>query len=170
MKVLIGGAASGKSTIAVRMATKWEGRVAVVATGEARDDEMAEKIRRHQRKRPQEWLTIEEPVDLEDALGRAPEDAMVLIDCLTLWVSNLIERGDSDEDIQKLAERAAVTAAGRSGTCIAVTNEVGSGIVPVNNLARRYRGLLGKVNTIWSQEADETLLVVAGKVLRLSDG
>jgi adenosylcobinamide kinase/adenosylcobinamide-phosphate guanylyltransferase len=166
--LLIGGARSGKSRLAAEIAAQWSGPVAVIATGEARDDEMAERIRVHRARRPQAWATIEEPVDLEDALGALPDDALAVVDCLTLWVSNLIEKGLGDIEIESRARSAASLAAARGADTVVVTNEVGSGIVPSNALARRYRDLLGNVNSIWAEHADRSALVVAGQLLPLS--
>ena len=168
LTLLTGGAAAGKSRLAVRLARASNGPVVVIATAEARDDEMAERIRRHQRERPQEWVTVEEPLELESALASAPEDAVALVDCLTLWVSNSIERGLTVDELLDRAAKAAFVAASRPGGTIAVTNEVGSGIVPSNALARRYREALGAVNATWAEAADRSFLVVAGGVVPLS--
>jgi len=168
LTLLLGGARSGKSRLAVRLAAARGGPVVVIATAEARDEEMAERIRRHRAERPQGWRTLEEPVDLETALAGIPETHGALVDCLTLWVSNLIERGFSDSGIEDRAITAAALAASRTPGTLAVTNEVGSGIVPVSALARRYADLLGRVNAIWAEEAQEATLVVAGRLVPLS--
>jgi len=165
--VLVGGARSGKSRLAVEMGTKWGGRVVVIVTAEARDDEMAERIKRHRAERPPDWDTVEEPLDLEAALGSVPENALALVDCLTLWVSNLLDKGVEDPEIEELARRSAAAAAARGADTIVVTNEVGSGIVPANAIARRFQDLLGRVNSIWADASDRTALVVAGRVLPL---
>lgn len=169
LTLVLGGARSGKSRLALRMATRWAGRVVVIATGEPRDEEMAERIRRHQADRPPEWTTLEEPVDLEGALTRVPEEASVLVDCLTLWVSNLMERGFADLEIEERAGKAASLLATRESPSVVVTNEVGSGIVPANDLARRFADVLGRVNSIWAETADRVLLVVAGRFVPLAD-
>jgi adenosylcobinamide kinase/adenosylcobinamide-phosphate guanylyltransferase len=166
--LLIGGARSGKSRLAAEIAAAWSGPVAFIATGEARDDEMAERIRRHRARRPPAWATVEEPVDLEAALRTIPEEALAVVDCLTLWVSNLLEKDLADDEIKDRAHSAATWAAARKGDTVAVTNEVGSGIVPTNVLARRYRDLLGNVNSIWADTSDRAALVVAGQILPLS--
>jgi adenosylcobinamide kinase / adenosylcobinamide-phosphate guanylyltransferase len=166
--LLVGGARSGKSRLAAEIASQRTGPVAVIATGEARDDEMAERIRIHRARRPQSWTTIEEPVDLEAALRAVPDEALAVVDCLTLWVSNLIEKGLRDDEIEARARGAASLAAARAGDTVVVTNEVGSGIVPTNALARRYRDLLGNVNSIWAEHSDRSALVVAGQILPLS--
>lgn len=165
--LLIGGARSGKSRLATRLVSRQELPVVVIATAEARDEEMAARIERHRAERPAAWMTIEEPLDLEDALRGVPDGSAVLLDCLTLWVSNLIEHELSDEQIELRAASAAEVAAGRLGAVVAVTNEVGSGVIPTTPLGRRYTDALGRVNTIWAEAAERTLFVVAGKVLPL---
>jgi adenosyl cobinamide kinase/adenosyl cobinamide phosphate guanylyltransferase len=168
LTLLLGGAAAGKSRLAVRLAGAWGGPVVIIATAEPRDEEMAERIRRHREQRPTEWSTVEEPVDLEAALSSVPQEAQALVDCLTLWVSNLVERGLPDQDIEDQARKAASLAASRTAGTVAVSNEVGSGVVPANRLTRRYRDVLGRVNAIWAEAADRVGLVVAGRVLPLS--
>jgi adenosyl cobinamide kinase/adenosyl cobinamide phosphate guanylyltransferase len=168
LTLLLGGARSGKSRLAVRMAAGWAGRVVVIATGEPRDEEMAERIRRHRADRPPAWTTLEEPVDLEGVLTGVQE-ASVLVDCLTLWVSNLMERGFADVEIEERAGKAASLVATKESPSVVITNEVGSGIVPTDDVARRFADVLGRVNSIWAEAADRVLLVVAGRVVPLSD-
>jgi adenosyl cobinamide kinase/adenosyl cobinamide phosphate guanylyltransferase len=158
---LLGGARSGKSSLAVGLAAREASPVTVIATAQARDDEMAERIRRHRAERPAGWETIEEPVALAVALEAAPADATVIVDCLSLWVANVLE-----EDVESLSGRA-VEAAKRRRRAIVVSNEVGLGVVPVSDLGRRYRDVLGRVNAQWAAAADEAAFVVAGKLLRL---
>jgi adenosyl cobinamide kinase/adenosyl cobinamide phosphate guanylyltransferase len=162
--VLVGGARSGKSRLALDRATQEGAPVVFVATGEAGDAEMADRIDRHRRERPGEWETIEEPVELERALAAVPEGATAVVDCLSFWVANVFETGPVEEP----AAAAARIAASRNGLTIAVTNEVGFGIVPDNALARAYRDELGRVNAIWAGVADEAYLVVAGRTLKLA--
>lgn len=161
-----GGARSGKSGQALRLAAAAGARVAMIATAEARDAEMLERIAAHRRERPAEWRTVEEPLDLAGALRGLANDEFAIVDCLSLWVSNLLADSDAAA-IETLAAEAAALAAGHAGGCVAVTNEVGMGIVPVNELARSYRDVLGRVNAIWAAAADEALFTVAGRVLRL---
>jgi adenosylcobinamide kinase/adenosylcobinamide-phosphate guanylyltransferase len=165
--LLLGGARSGKSALAVRLAAESGGDVVFVATGEGRDDEMAERIARHRAERSPAWRTVEEPLELGAALAEAPPEACVVVDCLSLWVANLLERGDLD--VEEQAAAAADLAAARRARTIAVSNEVGLGIVPSTPLGRRYRDVLGRVNALWAEAAAESLLVVAGKALRLDD-
>jgi adenosylcobinamide kinase / adenosylcobinamide-phosphate guanylyltransferase len=165
--LLLGGARSGKSALAVERARRWDGPVTLIATGEAGDEEMAERIRRHRAERPADWRTIEEPLDLAGALAAVDAGAAVLVDCLSLWVANLLGRGDGDAEVEQLASVAAAQAAARTGLTVAVSNEVGLGVVPDTPLGRRYRDVLGRVNATWAAVADEALLVVAGRTLRL---
>jgi adenosyl cobinamide kinase/adenosyl cobinamide phosphate guanylyltransferase len=167
--LLLGGARSGKSALAARLAAGWAGPVTVVVTGEARDEEMAARIRRHRAGRPAAWRTVEAPSELEPALVAAPAGGFVIVDCLTLWVSNLMERGLSDEQVERRAGAAAAAAAARDAPTVAVSNEVGAGIVPATPPARRYRDLLGQVNTVWADAADQALLLVAGRAVPLLD-
>jgi adenosylcobinamide kinase / adenosylcobinamide-phosphate guanylyltransferase len=154
--VYVGGARSGKSRLAVERAAAAGAPVVFVATGEAGDEEMAERIARHRAERPRSWWTVEEPLELTRALREAPVDATVIVDCLSLWVAN----GGGDTG-------AVETAAARTALTIAVTNEVGLGIVPANALARGYRDELGRVNAAWVAAADEAYFVVAGRTLPL---
>lgn len=150
--VYVGGARSGKSTLAVERARVEGAAVTFIATGEAGDEEMAERIARHKAERPTGWTTIEEPVDVAGALASVSDTETVIVDCLSLWVAN---GGDG------------ALPAPRGGLTIAVTNEVGLGIVPVNALARAYRDTLGRVNAAWVAASDEAYFVVAGRTLRL---
>jgi adenosylcobinamide kinase / adenosylcobinamide-phosphate guanylyltransferase len=162
LTVLLGGARSGKSALAVQLASAAGRPVTFVATGEARDAEMAARIDAHRRERPPEWTTVEEPIDLGGVLARAPADDTVVVDCLSLWVANLLERGiDADDAVAVAGARAAPT--------IVVTNEVGLGIVPETELGRTYRDALGRVNAAWVEVAGRALFVVAGRVLELKD-
>jgi adenosylcobinamide kinase / adenosylcobinamide-phosphate guanylyltransferase len=158
---LLGGARSGKSALAVELALQWNGPVTVIATAEARDDDMAARIEAHRAERPADWLTVEEPTELASALELVPVDAAVVVDCLSLWVANVL-----DHDVEALNERA-VAAAKQRARAIVVSNEVGLGVVPVSELGRRYRDVLGRVNARWAAAADEAAFVVAGKMLRL---
>jgi adenosyl cobinamide kinase/adenosyl cobinamide phosphate guanylyltransferase len=165
--LLLGGARSGKSRQAVRLAEASGLPVAVVATAEARDDEMAARIARHRLERPPEWTVVEEPVELRAAIASARPDAVLVVDCLSLWVSNLLEHGFDDDAVEAESAVAAAEAARRAAPSIAVSNEVGLGVVPVSELGRRYRDVLGRVNAAWADAAAEAYLVVAGRLLRL---
>jgi adenosyl cobinamide kinase/adenosyl cobinamide phosphate guanylyltransferase len=155
----LGGARSGKSRLAVERAAASGASVTFIATGEPGDEEMAERIEQHRRERPPEWRTVEEPIELAQALRSVPGGETALVDCLSLWVANVLGAED-DAPLE--------AAAAREGLTIAVTNEVGMGIVPDNALARAYRDALGRVNAAWAAAADEAYLVVAGRTLPLS--
>ena len=167
LSVLIGGARAGKSSLAAKLASAAGAPVTFVATAEGLDDDMRNRIARHRIDRPKEWDTIEEPLDLERALSEVDPAHAIIVDCLTLWVTNLLLKGLSDEEIEERAASASAIAAARAAPTVVVTNEVGSGVVPDTDLGRRYRDLLGRVNVIWAGVASEAFLVVAGRSIRL---
>jgi adenosylcobinamide kinase / adenosylcobinamide-phosphate guanylyltransferase len=167
--LLVGGARSGKSTLSVRLGAAFDGQVVVIVTAEPRDDEMAERIRWHREQRPAEWTTVEAPTGIADAIRAAPAEAFVVLDCLTLWVSNAIEAGLGDDGVVAEARTAVAALAERAAPGVVVSNEVGMGIVPVNDLARRYRDTLGRVNAVFAERAERALLVVAGRVIPLEE-
>jgi adenosylcobinamide kinase/adenosylcobinamide-phosphate guanylyltransferase len=166
--VLLGGARSGKSQLALQLAERASAPVVFLATGEAGDEEMADRIARHRQERPASWTTVEEPVELEQAVLAVDDTATLVVDCLSLWVSNLIECRPAPE-IEAAAAAAAEIAAARPGLTVAVSNEVGLGIVPLNALARTYRDVLGRVNALWVAAADEAYFVVAGRTIKLEE-
>ena len=165
--LLTGGARSGKSSTAVRAASAAGKPVTFIATAEPRDEEMRAKIARHRADRPANWRVIEEPIELVDALSSVPAGHFVIVDCLTLWVSNLLERGATPDEVRSRADLAGKAAAARDAATFVITNEVGDGIVPLDPGTRSYRDLMGIVNATVARVADQVLLVVAGRVLSL---
>jgi adenosylcobinamide kinase / adenosylcobinamide-phosphate guanylyltransferase len=168
MTLLLGGARSGKSARALRLAHDWDGQVVFVATGEGRDPEMAARIARHRLERPASWRTVEAPVELVRAFDSVPAHAFVILDCLTLWVANALEAGWSDEDVERAGAAVATIVAAREQPTVVVSNEVGLGLVPQTPLGRTYRDLLGRVNAVFAAEAEEAYLMVAGRLLQLT--
>ena len=161
--VLIGGGArSGKSRFALDYARKRFRRPALIATAQALDRDMKERIRRHQAERDSAWSTIEEPIEITAVMAReARRFDVFVVDCLSLWLSNILHHanGDARAEIEKLKEylkRPSET------TTVLVTNEVGCGIVPDNALARDYRDLLGECNQTAGRIADEVYWMVFG--------
>jgi adenosylcobinamide kinase / adenosylcobinamide-phosphate guanylyltransferase len=165
--VLVGGARAGKSALAADLAYRRKGEVTYIATGEAGDDEMRSRIERHRAERPAEWTTVEEPLRLREALAALDDGALAVVDCLTLWVANLLKRGDSEQAIVEEAEAVATAARARAAPVVVVTNEVGLGIVPATPSGRVYRDLLGRVNSTFVAHADRAGFVVAGRLLPL---
>ena len=165
--LLLGGARSGKSSLAVRLARESGREVTFVATARPSDDEMTERIARHRSERPPDWTTVEEPLALECAVGEAAASSALVVDCLSLWVANVLEAGREEADIEEEASAAAAAAAERFAPTVAVSNEVGLGIVPMSPVGRRYRDVLGRVNASWAAAAAETAFVMAGRVLPL---
>ena len=163
-----GGARSGKSNFAQTLVEGWTGPLLYVATGEARDQEMRDRIEKHQLDRGPRWETCEEPVELSAALERGRNFGGVLLDCLTLWTSNLLELCGSDDSALEQRVGAFLSALERfPGRLCVVTNEVGLGIVPDNALARRFRDLAGKINQSVASRATRAHWVVSGLPLRL---
>lgn len=170
LTLLVGGARSGKSALAVDWGRRHEaagGSVVFVATATALDDDMNLRITRHRAERPG-WPTVEAPHDIGTVIDDH-RDGLLIVDCLTLWVSNLLLRGDADDDIVSTATDIARRCADRTAPVVAISNEVGMGIHPESELGRRYRDVLGRVNQVWAGAAHQTLLLVAGRVLRLDD-
>ena len=166
--LVLGGARSGKSAFAQgaaeALAAETGGRLVMVATAQAFDSEMAGRIARHRQDRGPAWTTLEAPLDIADALEPLGANDIVVVDCLTLWLSNLM----LDERDLATAAAGLVEAAGRfPGALWLVSNEVGFGIVPDNALARRFRDEAGRLHQALAQAADAVALVVAGLTLRL---
>jgi adenosylcobinamide kinase / adenosylcobinamide-phosphate guanylyltransferase len=177
--VILGGARSGKSAFAERLAASSERSVTFIATAIAGDDEMRERIARHRASRPKEWHTLEEPLDLAGAVRTASNLAEVLLlDCITLWLANWLFQQYGTNDEEEFASSAlfdegalkkevgalleAVNFLAPNKTLIVVTNEVGLGIVPAYPLGRVYRDALGYVNQCLAREANRVYLMVAG--------
>lgn len=161
--LVTGGARSGKSTYAQRAAEEAAGDdLLFVATAEPLDDDMADRIRRHRDDRGPRWRTVEAPVDVAEVIRAERADAIVL-DCLTLWVSNLLcGRDASDEQIVRHADALCDALRAQRAPIWIVTNEVGLGIVPADALSRRYRDGLGRCNQRVAAAADRVTLMVAG--------
>ncbi|MEJ6722765.1 bifunctional adenosylcobinamide kinase/adenosylcobinamide-phosphate guanylyltransferase [uncultured Ilumatobacter sp.] len=172
LTVLIGGARSGKSSLAVDIGRRYQadcsGPVSFIATAPASDDDMRQRIERHINERPADWQTIQEQLNLSTAVDAVPE-GLIIIDCLTLWTSNLMWDGRSDQYIRNQATTDAANVGLRSDPVVVITNEVGLGIVPENALARRYRDAHGFVNQEWAAAADTVLHLVAGRATKLED-
>ena len=164
--LVLGGARSGKSSYAQRMilgATK--SRPLYIATAQALDDEMAERIGRHRADRGTSWDTIEEPLDLAGALA-ANNGRAIMVDCLTLWLSNLLH---VEKDISSERDRLVATVADIAGPVVLIANEVGLGIVPDNALARRFRDEAGWLNQALAQICDRVIFMAAGLPLVMKD-
>ena len=163
--LILGGARSGKSRFAEAIVARTGLPAVYIATAEIRDDEMAERIARHRDRRGPDWTTVEEPLALPDRLLTLAEPGqVVLVDCLTLWLSNLME---AERDVALEAARLAAVLAEARGPVVLVSNEVGSGIVPMNALARRFADEQGRLNQTIAAAVETVFLVAAGLPLRL---
>lgn len=161
---ITGGARSGKSDFAQEMAEQRQGQRLYLATAQALDDEMKSRIQNHKLKRGERWDTLEESVNLGPAIQSVKNDyEAVLLDCLTLWLSNILCRESAGEALlPEVRESFFKSLDFFSKTLIVVSNEVGMGIVPENPLARIYRDQLGFINQRMAQRADEVYLLVSG--------
>jgi adenosylcobinamide kinase/adenosylcobinamide-phosphate guanylyltransferase len=162
MLFVLGGARSGKSAFALREAESRGLPLVMIATAEALDEEMASRIQRHREERGSNWTTVEAPIDLESALSQVTPGSLVVIDCLTLWLSNLIHAGK--DCIQ--ATHQLINALKRH-EAILIANEVGLGIVPDNALSRLFRDEAGRMNQKVASAADTVVFVAAGLPLYL---
>jgi adenosylcobinamide kinase/adenosylcobinamide-phosphate guanylyltransferase len=159
LTLVLGGARSGKSRHAEALVTALPPPWFYIATGEPRDNEMAARIAEHRARRGAQWQTLEAPRDLAAALAAVPAGAAVVIDCLTLWLSNVMLAG---ADVEAETGRFEHALGGCTGPVILVANEVGLGIVPENALARLFRDAAGRLNQRLAAVADRVVLLVAG--------
>lgn len=165
---IIGGARSGKSVYALELGSKIPGRKGFIATAKAFDEEMSERIAMHRKNRPAGWETIEEPLALNERLRKINGAYdVVIIDCLTLWLSNMIEKDENGIHIRAEGELLTATIKAVSYNSIIVSNEVGQGIVPENKLARHFRDLSGWMNRKMASVAEEVYLVICGIPLKI---
>lgn len=163
--LVLGGQRSGKSRFAEGIVTQSGRRPVYIATGGAGDAEMAERIALHRTRRGPDWTTVEEPLDLGGAIDRAAgEGTAVLVDCLTLWLSNLIEAG---RDIERATDGLLAALDRTKAAVVLVSNEVGSGIIPENALARRYADALGTLNQRVAASVGRVVLMAAGQPILL---
>lgn len=163
---MLGGARSGKSRHAQHVAETFSRERLFIATAQAFDDEMIDRIARHQADRDASWRTIEAPIELSDAIrGHGSPGRVLLIDCLTLWLSNLLL---ADADLDTASDALVDSLRTASADIVLVSNEVGFGIVPDNPLARRFRDAAGRLNQKMAAVCSATDLVVAGIPLRIA--
>ena len=170
--LITGGARSGKSQFAQKLAIEVGGSVLFVATAEAKDEDMRLRIEAHRKSRPGSWKTLEAPLGISEIIGRHIGEAkIVVIDCITMLVANILLRGrdgaPAEEPVLKEINALINRMDELEATFILVSNEVGLGLVPDNELGRRYRDCLGRANQILAQHADEVYLMVTGIPIRL---
>ncbi|MGB9597266.1 MAG: bifunctional adenosylcobinamide kinase/adenosylcobinamide-phosphate guanylyltransferase [Candidatus Poribacteria bacterium] len=169
---IIGGARSGKSSFALQLAKGIGGKVAFIATAQAGDEEMLKRIQIHKQDRPEEWTTIEEPFDIASAIDSAKGHNIVIVDCITLLISNLLCSTENLDDISWIfnkIENLINSAKEFVGTAIIISNEVGMGIVPENRLAREFRDMAGMANQMIANSADKVYFCFSGIPVLIKD-
>ena len=169
--LILGGVRSGKSAYAVRTVSEHADRpVTFIATAPRIDGDadLDRRIAAHRDERPSQWGLIEEPIALATAIASVPDD-IVIVDCLTLWVSNLMWRDDDADTISTLTAELLSVIAGRHHPTLVITNEVGLGVHPESELGRRFSEILGRVNQAAMATADRRLMLVAGQAVALHD-
>jgi adenosylcobinamide kinase/adenosylcobinamide-phosphate guanylyltransferase len=167
MVLVTGGSRSGKSRFAEGIARSYGAPLLYLATGSAGDEEMRERIAQHRSRRGEEWRTVEEPLFPASVMGGEGAEQAVLLDCVTLWVANLLHELGDPAAVLAEVERFIRTISSLERPLVLVTNEVGMGIVPDNPLARAFRDLAGRVNELLADAADEVYVVFSGLPLKL---
>ncbi len=169
LTLVLGGSRSGKSEFAEKMAERSGKNIIYIATAAVRDEEMAERVKLHRKRRPDNWVTVEEEIDVLGVLSRGGKGDVFLLDCATIWLTNLLfheQHSGNERDrngTRVLEEVARLTETVDKGLdLIVVSNEVGLGVVPEHPLGRLFRDLAGRVNQVMAAKADSVYLVVAG--------
>lgn len=172
MTFIFGGARSGKSRVSQRLGESVPGERLFIATAQPLDDEMERRIESHKASRGENWKTIEEAIGISEVIFQNRQNYdLILIDCLTIWISNLVERfGGDEEKILEEVRRFEEAVEGSGVRFIIVSNEVGMGIVPENKAARQFRELLGIVNQRMAELSDRVILMLSGVPLVLKGG
>lgn len=166
---ILGGARSGKSSYALELAKKHK-NVAFIATAQALDGQMKKRIKLHQSSRPRHWQTFEEPLDVASILKKLHNKFdCIIIDCLTLLVSNLLLDSEGIKSIESKIGRMLTNLRNKNAHVLIVSNEVGLGVVPANKLARDFRDIAGRVNQIVAAKADEVFFIASGIPLQLKN-
>jgi len=161
LELILGGARSGKSALAERLAMQQPGAVCYIATATADDEEMQRRITAHRQRRPDHWQTVEEPIALAQALlDNATDDNCIIVDCLTLWLSNLLL--EQQDHLQRQLDHLLMLLPTLPGHQILVSNEVGLGIVPMGELTRRLQDQAGWLHQALAAQADRVIFTVAG--------
>jgi len=161
--LILGGARSGKSSFALKLANQAKGKVAFIATCEPKDREMKKRIGLHKKSRPNSWKTFEAPLNPEEILNKIGVNfEIIILDCLTLLVCNYMMQNFSPAVIEKKIKKLLDAIAKAKGNFIVVSNEVGLGIVPENKLGRDFRDIAGRANQLFAKKSDEVYFMVSG--------
>ena len=160
---------SGKSKLAVELGKKSLKKIVFLASCALLDDEMKERVAKHKQARPGDWKTIEEPIKAADVIKKAKADELVIFDCLTLWISNIMLKFDKEEVINEKIEELLLILQQTRAEVIIVSNEVGWGIVPENKLARQFRDIVGITHQKLAGQSEEVFLVTAGIAQKIKE-
>lgn len=167
--LILGGARSGKSDLAVQLGVAWGGPVTFVATCEPGDDDsLASRIARHRADRPSSWRTVEDAIAVPETVHRSPIGSLVIVDCVSLWIARLLMDGLTEDDATQRASALSRACAVRDAPVLLVSNEVGLGVHPSTPLGSEFRDVLGRANRCLADAANRSVLLIAGRVLRLT--
>jgi len=165
---ITGGARSGKSSFALKSSGEAGlDKKVFLASGTPSDSEMFNRIKKHKEERGKDWLTVEEPTDIPGAVAENSSSELILFDCVTMWISNLMEQGHSDRVILAFVDDLIDAVSDFDGVFMIVSNEVGLGIVPVNDLARRFRDLAGSANQKLASSFEEVYFMASGIPMKI---
>ncbi|MFH2137369.1 MAG: bifunctional adenosylcobinamide kinase/adenosylcobinamide-phosphate guanylyltransferase [Candidatus Omnitrophota bacterium] len=168
--LVTGSVRSGKSSYAVNLAKATKAKVSFLATCQPQDAEMKKRVKKHKNSRPKSWKTIEEPIEISKVISKLKINEVLIIDCLTLWISNLLLSGLTEKEILKNIKEFVTVLKESKASIIIVSNEVGWGIVPDNKLARIFRDIIGTAHQIIAKVSDEVYLMIAGIPVRIVEG
>ncbi|MCK4994303.1 MAG: bifunctional adenosylcobinamide kinase/adenosylcobinamide-phosphate guanylyltransferase [Candidatus Omnitrophica bacterium] len=166
---ITGSVRSGKSKLAVEFGEKSSKKIVFLASCAPLDEEMKKRVAKHKQSRPRDWKTIEEPIDAADVITEAKADELVIFDCLTLWISNIMLKFDKEKLINEKIQELFLILSKTKAEVIVVSNEVGWGIVPENKLARQFRDIVGITHQKLAGISDEVYLVTAGIAQKLKE-
>lgn len=165
--LITGSVRSGKSDFALKLAKSSKKKVVFLATCIPQDQEMRQRVKKHQQRRPKNWETIEKDINLSSIIDKRGKNEVIIIDCLTLWISNLLLTELEDKQLFKKINEFTNTLKKTSCSVILVSNEVGWGIVPENQLARRFRDIIGTMHQKVSRISSEVYLMIGGIPLKI---
>lgn len=167
---ITGAVRSGKSSFAIKLAKESNKQIVFLASCNPLDEEMKKRVKRHRQQRPKTWKTVEEPIEVAAVIEKAKKNQLIIFDCLTLWISNILLKDQKQTLIKKRIIGLIEVLKHTPATVLVVSNEVGWGVVPENKLARSFRDIVGITHQQIAKVSDEVYLIVAGQQLKLKGG